>query len=65
MEWPAHPPLVGGGGVSIHHHLGDLMFGLGMRLLRKAQNKTRTLHVSFVCALMKCCVKNMRNMNDM
>ena len=51
--------------MGIHHHLGGLMFGLGMRLPRKAQNKIRTLHVSFVCALMKCCVKNMRNMNDM
>ena len=27
------------------------MFGLGIRLPRKARNKTRTLHVSFVCAL--------------
>ena len=35
-----------------------------MRLPRKAQNKTRTLHVCFVCDLMNCCVKNMYNMND-
>ena len=38
------------------------MFGLGMRLPRKAQNKTRTLHVCFVCAVMHGCVKNMHNM---
>ena len=25
------------------------MFGLGMRLPRKARNKTRTRHVCFVC----------------
>ena len=25
------------------------MFGLGMRLPRKARNKTRTWHVCFVC----------------
>ena len=40
------------------------MFGLGMRLPRKAHNKTRTLHVCFVCDLMTSCVKNMYNMND-
>ena len=28
------------------------MFGLGIRLPRKARNKTRTLHVCFLCALM-------------
>ena len=32
------------------------MFGLGIRLPRMAQNKTRTLHVSFVCALVYGCV---------
>ena len=32
------------------------MFGLGIRLPRKARNKTRTLHVSFVCALMNGCM---------
>ena len=30
--------------------------GLGMRLPRKAHNKTRTLHVCFVCELMNCFV---------
>ena len=48
--------------MGIHNHLGGLMFGLGMRLPRKTQNKTRTLHVCFVCALMHGCVKNMHNM---
>ena len=42
--------------------LGGLMFGLGMRLPTKARNKTRTLQVCFVCALMHYCVKNMHNM---
>ena len=32
------------------------MLGLGMRLPRKARDKTRTLHVCFVCELMNCCV---------
>ena len=32
------------------------MFGLGIRLPRKTQNKTRTLHVSLVCALVYGCV---------
>ena len=51
--------------MGIHHHLGGLMFGLGMRLPRKARHKIRTLHVCFVCDLMTCCVKNMYNMNDL
>ena len=42
--------------MGIHHHLGGLMFGLGIRLPKKARNKTRTLHVSFVCALVYGCV---------
>ena len=42
---------LGSSGLGIHHHLGGLMFGLGMKLPMKAQNKTRTLHVCFVCAL--------------
>ena len=31
------------------------MLRLGIRLPRKARNKTRTLHVSFVCALVYGC----------
>ena len=38
------------------------MLNLGMRLPRKAQNKTRTLHVCFVCALMHGCVFGVHNM---
>ena len=38
------------------------MLSLGMRLPRKAQNKTRTLHVYFVCALMYGCVFGVHNM---
>ena len=38
------------------------MFGLGMSLPRKARNKTRTLHVCFVCALMHGCVFGVHNM---
>ena len=52
--------------MGIHHHLGGLMFGLGMKLPRKARNKTWTLHACVLCVLcdlMNCCVKNMHNMN--
>ena len=43
--------------------LGWFDVSLGMRLTRKARNKTRTLYVCFVCDLMNCCVKNMHNIN--
>ena len=36
---------------------------LGMRLPRKAREKTRTLHVCFVCDLMNCYVNDMHNIN--
>ena len=51
-------------GLGIHHQLVWFDVGLGMRLPRKARNKTRTLNVCYVCDLMNCCVKNMHNMND-
>ena len=38
-------------GLGIHHHLVWFDVGLGMRLPRKAQNKTRTLHA---CVLGDC-----------
>ena len=34
-----------------HHHSGGLMFGLGMRLPRKSQDKTMTLHACVWCVL--------------
>ena len=36
-----------------HHHLGGLMFGLGMRLPRKSRDKTRTPHA---CVGMFCVI---------
>ena len=39
------------------------MLSLGMRLPRKSQDKTRTLHACVWCVLIICCVKNMHNMN--
>ena len=44
------------------------MLSLGMRLPRKSQDKTRTLHACVwcvLCDLMNCCMKNMHNMNFM
>ena len=39
-----------------HHHLGGLMFDLGMRLPRKSLDKTRTLHacVGVFCVIGFC-----------
>ena len=36
---------LGSSGLGIHHHLVWFDVGLGMRLPRKAWDKTRTLHV--------------------
>ena len=40
---------LGSSGYGIHHHSVWYDGGLGMRLHRKARDKTRTLHVCFVC----------------
>ena len=48
--------------MGIHHHLGGLMFGLGMRLPRKSRDKTSTLHACVWCDLMNCCVNDVYNM---
>ena len=42
---------LGNSGLGIHHHLVWFDVGLGMRLPRKAWNKTRTLHA---CVLGDC-----------
>ena len=41
-------------GLGIHHHLVWFDVGLGMRLPRKARNKTRTLHACVIGDCLMC-----------